>query len=81
MPRNRLEQLSEGPDVVRFEQDGSYYVSCWNCGGAGEHSDACVCQSFEDTCCCAEPEPPACSECGGTGALGPIKPNYAKTEN
>ncbi len=41
-----------------IEDDG-----CFMCGGSGELSDACVCEAFEDVCCCAEPEPPECPEC------------------
>jgi hypothetical protein len=64
----------DSADVVSVEPDGSYWVSCWACGGAGYHEDSCECEAFEDVCCCAEPEPPECSECHGKGALGPIKP-------
>lgn len=64
--------MGPDPDIVSFEPDGSYYVSCWACGGAGDHEDECTCG--EDCCACLEPEPPTCSECKGTGALGPIKP-------
>ena len=61
--------MGENADIVKFEDDGSYWVSCWNCGGAGYHEGECECQSFEDVCCCADPEPPMCRECKGEGAL------------
>jgi hypothetical protein len=61
-------------EIVSFEPDGSYWVSCWNCGGAGYHDGDCTC--MDDTCCCLYPEPPPCSECNGKGSLGPIKPKY-----
>ncbi len=56
-------------DILRFGDDGVYFVSCWNCGGFGEHSDECRCQDFEDTCMCLVPEPPVCRECKGSGEL------------
>lgn len=34
---------------------------CPDCGGEGYLLDECTCG--EDTCCCAEPEPPRCIEC------------------
>jgi hypothetical protein len=34
---------------------------CPVCGGTGVLEDECTCG--EDTCCCAEPEPPECPEC------------------
>lgn len=37
--------------------------ACWMCGGLGVLEDECTCG--EDTCCCLEPEPPICPECGG----------------
>lgn len=66
--------MGENADIVNFEDDGSYWITCWNCGGAGYHEDECVCQSVEDTCCCAAPEPPICRECKGKGALHVQKP-------
>lgn len=36
---------------------------CPHCGGTGILEDTCVCNSFEDTCCCADPEPMECPEC------------------
>jgi hypothetical protein len=58
-------------DIVSFEPDGSYWISCWACGGMGFYESDCTC--CDDTCCCLVPEPPSCSECKGTGSLGPIK--------
>lgn len=40
------------------------WVDCWQCGGEGL-GDGCTC--MDDTCCCAEPEPPTCHICGGAG--------------
>lgn len=65
---NNLEEKYEA-DVIRTEVDGSYWVTCWNCGGEGFHDGDCECGEFEDTCCCAEPTPPLCRECRGKGAL------------
>lgn len=61
----------EPEDIVIFDDDG-YYVSCWACGGVGYHEGECTC--LDDTCCCLYPDPPVCSECKGSGALGPIEP-------
>lgn len=47
--------------------DAEDWVGCWNCGGCGTLDDSCICEAFEDTCCCAEPEPPICRECKGKG--------------
>lgn len=56
-------------DIVRYGDNGDYWIVCWSCGGAGEHSDECECQDFEDTCMCVAPTPPECRECMGKGAL------------
>jgi len=73
MAEMKMSKIDGGtiPDnVIRFDDDdGGYWIDCWKCGGAGFHEDECVCQAFEDTCCCLEPEPPACEECKGTGEL------------
>lgn len=41
--------------------------SCFACGGSGVLDDWCECQRFEDVCCCLNPEPQTCDECGGAG--------------
>lgn len=48
-------------DDHMFDDDD---VVCHLCGGSGE-LDECECSAFEDTCCCLNPEPRACPECGG----------------
>lgn len=40
-------------------------VDCAYCGGSGVYEDDCTC--MDDTCCCLEPTPPTCDECGGAG--------------
>lgn len=42
-------------------------VECWHCGGSGEIEGGCTC--MDDTCCCADPEPPTCDVCMGTGSI------------
>lgn len=39
---------------------------CSMCGGEG-FLDECECQSIVDTCCCLNPIPMTCPECGGNG--------------
>ena len=63
--------MNDDPDIVKFEPNGDYWIACWACGGEGDIEGDCTCG--EDVCCCLEPEPPTCSECKGTGALGPIR--------
>lgn len=38
---------------------------CPACGGTGVNEDECTC--MDDSCCCLNPTPPICSECGGAG--------------
>lgn len=59
--------LGPDPDICHFEDDGSYWVTCWSCGGEGLYDDQCTC--MDDCCCCLYPDPPTCSECGGAGTV------------
>lgn len=56
-------EYAEEESYNEFEE----WVECWDCGGEGYHTDACECEAFEDTCCCAEPTPPICRTCKGKG--------------
>lgn len=46
-----------------LEPDYDEDADCSRCGGSGFLDDECVCQTVEDVCCCAEPEPRPCPEC------------------
>lgn len=41
------------------------WIDCAACDGGGVIEGECIC--MEDTCCCAEPEPPVCLLCDGEG--------------
>ncbi len=52
---------------TQTELDDAPWSDCWDCGGAGEYADTCVCEEFVDTCCCDNPVPQACRTCKGDG--------------
>lgn len=41
------------------------FGDCPTCGGTGVIEDDCTC--LDDTCCCLQPTPPTCDDCGGAG--------------
>jgi hypothetical protein len=41
-------------------------IECDECAGEGFLDYGCTCG--EDTCCCAEPDPPKCWKCRGLGS-------------
>lgn len=50
-----------------LDDKGNLWRTCWQCGGNGYIEGECTC--MDDTCCCLEPDEPACDICRGHGAF------------
>jgi hypothetical protein len=51
-------------DDTELLDDGTYWRTCWQCGGEGVGEHDC----FDDTCCCLNPIPnTTCDICRGAG--------------
>lgn len=60
--------VAVGPyDDTWLDDKGREWTACHECGGEGFYDGECTC--MDDTCCCAEPDPPTCTLCRGTGSL------------